>query len=383
MKILAIDTSCDDTCVAIVEIKNKKIKVLNNIVSSQVKIHKKYGGVFPFLAKREHQKNLLPILKFSLKKSKLLLKNKKANRKIENLEKIISRENFLNEKLEKFLKEYKVPKIDLICVTEGPGLEPCLWTGINFAKILALFWKKPILGINHLEGHIFANFTKKFQILNTKSKIFPAVALIVSGGHTELVLIKNIKKYNLLGETLDDAAGECLDKVAKMINLPYPGGPEIEKIAKKGNPIAYNFPRPMLKSKDFNFSFSGLKTAILYTIKKIPKSKIKKEKKDIAASAQQAVIDTLIEKTIRAAIENKAKTIILGGGVAANQKLKYDFKKEIKKRNLKIGLIYPSKKLCTDNALMIAVVGFFHKKKAFPPEIKNLNKIKANPNLNF
>lgn len=186
-----------------------------------------------------------------------------------------------------------------------------------------------------------------------------------------------------MGETLDDAAGECLDKVAKMINLPYPGGPEIEKIAKKGNPIAYNFPRPMLKSKDFNFSFSGLKTAILYTIKKIPKSKIKKEKKDIAASAQQAVIDTLIEKTIRAAIENKAKTIILGGGVAANQKLKYDFKKEIKKRNLKIGLIYPSKKLCTDNALMIAVVGFFHKKKAFPPEIKNLNKIKANPNLNF
>lgn len=389
MRILAIDTSCDDTCISVLKIEKSKLEILSEAVSSQVKIHKKYGGVFPFLAKREHQKNLLPVLKKVLKKAKFLKKEKSSPEINQNfLKKFLSRDPILLNETKLFLENYKNPNIDLIAVTQGPGLEPCLWTGINFAKTIAFYWQKPIIPINHLEGHIFAILPKifppslNFKIKNIK-KMFPALALIVSGGHTELILIKNIGKYQLLGETLDDAAGECLDKVAKMLKLSYPGGPLIERLAKKGNPNAYKFPRPMIGSKDYNFSFSGLKTAILYSIKKLSQKKINLSKKDIAASAQEAVIDTLIKKTIKATKEKKPKTLIVGGGVSANQRLKLKFKKEIQKEKLKINLIFPSKEYSTDNAVMIAITAFLNKKNKIKPTEKNLLKIVAKPNLNF
>lgn len=398
MIILAIDTSCDETCIAIVEVAKGRFYTKSNVVSSQIKIHKKYGGVVPFLAKREHQKNLIPVLKESLKKAKILKKETKLKtNNFTKVKKILTKEENLLRNVYDFLIHYKNPLIDLIAVTKGPGLEPCLWTGINFAKALSFFWRKPIIPVNHLEGHIFANFLGKSQILNLKSQIFPAVALIASGGHTELVLVRRIKQYKLIGETLDDAAGECLDKIAKIINLPYPGGPEIEKIAKFGSKETYNFPRPMIWSKDYNFSFSGLKTSVLYLTKKLKNKDLKKikTKANISASAQQAVFDVLIVKTIKAVKEKNAKTILAGGGVMANKTLKRQFKLKIKKilgsqflvkkqKNQKINFLVPSKKLCTDNAAMIAVAAYFNKnKKIAQNNIRKIASIKADSNLNL
>ena len=337
MIILGIDTSCDDTSIGILRVKKKNFEILANIVSSQVKIHEKYGGVWPYLAKREHKKNLPIVLK-------------KALRKAEN------------------------PKIDLISVTKGPGLEPCLWEGINFAKSLAKEKNLPLVGINHIEAHILINFLKNLKIK------FPAVCLVVSGGHTILFLMGKFLKYKILGQTRDDAAGECFDKVARILGFSYPGGPKIEKLAKKKtgkSKLKIKFPRPMIHQKNYDFSFAGLKTAVLYDFKKRKKeirgSKIYKIL--VAREVQQSIIDVLIEKTFRATKFYKAKTILLGGGVVANEKLRREFKKRAKKSKVKI--LIPEKRFCTDNGLMIALTGFFHKEKA----TKNYDKIEAEANL--
>ncbi len=355
MKILAIDTSCDDTCVATLEIKNKKLEILSNIVSSQVKLHARYGGVYPFLAKREHQRNLPLVLK-------------------------------------KATKGINISKIDLIGVTVGPGLEPCLWQGVNFAKELAEKLKKPLIPVNHIEAHILANWllpinkNYKFQT----SKLFPAICLVVSGGHTQLILMKEIGKYRLIGETRDDAAGECLDKVARILGLGYPGGPAIAMQASKFNQITNNdkytsdellikLPRPMMYKKGYDFSFSGLKTAVLYDFKS-RSPKIRKSKEYIqkmAAEVQEAIIDVLIYKTIKAVKDYRAKSIILGGGVAANTKLRKQFQSAINNQKLAINFLVPPKNLCTDNAAMIATAAYFHRKE----EIKDLKKIKVDADL--
>jgi len=228
MIILSIETSCDDTAIAIVKVKGGKkpqFEILSNVVSSQIKIHRKYGGVYPTLAKREHQKNLVSVLILALEESKLL---KKSEGEFKNrlLEKILEREPILLKRTKTFLKKYIKPEVDLISVTIGPGLDPCLWTGVNFAKALGCSWDLPIVPVNHVEAHIFANFIQR------KSKVFfPALALIVSGGHTQLILMKEFGQYKILGETRDDAAGECFDKGAKILGLKYPGGPEIETLA--------------------------------------------------------------------------------------------------------------------------------------------------------
>src|SRR3989338_8471740 len=227
MRILAIETSCDETAIAILEVRSGKFEVRSNVVLSQIKTHKPFGGVVPNLAMREHRKNLPIILKRVLKEAKLPLGSLAS-------------------------------KLDAIAVTYGPGLEPALWEGINFAKDLAKKWRVPLVGVNHLEGHIYASW------LGGEPPKFPILALIVSGGHTELVLMKKHLNYKILGETRDDAAGEAFDKVARMLGLGYPGGPKIAKLAEKGKPKAISFPRPMINSKDFDFSFSGLKTAVLY-----------------------------------------------------------------------------------------------------------------------
>src|SRR4030042_964929 len=326
MLILAIETSCDDTCAAVIKIKkNRKFEILSNVVSSQVKLHTKYGGVFPSLAKREHQKNLPFVIK-------------------------------------KALKEAKNQKIDLLAITSGPGLEPCLWTGINFAKDLAETMKLPGVAINHIEAHILAN------IIDKKSKLhFPALCLVVSGGHTQIILMKGISQYKILGETRDDAAGECFDKTARILGLGYPGGPIISKTAKKlkKREMKIILPRPMIHQKNYDFSFSGLKTAVLYDFKKrsLKTKKSQQSIQEMCAEIQQTIIDVLIKKTLKAARDYKVKSVILSGGVAANNELSKQFQSAIKNQHLKIIISLPAKNLCTDNAAMVAAAGFFSQQK--------------------
>jgi len=343
MIILAIETSCDDTAIALIKVSGKKrprIKVLANIVSSQVEIHKEYGGIHPFLAKREHQKNLPLVFK-------------------------------------KAIKQAKNPKIDVVAVTIGPGLEPCLFTGFNFAKDLVKKLKATLVPINHIEAHIYANFLK-----SDFKNVFSAIALIVSGGNTKIILVKDIGKYKVLGETRDDAAGECFDKIARMLGLAYPGGPSIQKEASKFNTknpkIKIDLPRPMLNQKNYDFSFSGLKTAALYHFKsQKPKTRRSVEYiRSMAHELQQSIIDVLIYKTLKAAKEYNVKSIILGGGVSANKELRKQFKKNIKKELQDVNCFLPAIKHSTDNALMIALTAYYllkSKNKRWKKAIVNAN----------
>jgi len=369
MKILAIETSCDDTSIALIEARGKKrvsFNIPSNIVSSQIELHKKWGGVYPTLAKREHQKNLLPVLKKALKRSKLF-KSQKANLKQrKTLEKILEREPDLLKEFIRTLSKIKKPKIDAIAITQGPGLEPCLWVGINFARALAFIWNLPIIPVNHIEAHLYSSF------VNNKKIAFPAIALIVSGGHTQLILMKDFGKYKIIGETRDDAAGECLDKIARILGLEYPGGPIIEKRAKKSNYAT--LPRPMINTKDLDFSFSGLKTAALYEVKK-HKKKSKDYVYHMCYETQQAVIDVLIKKTLKAAKKYEAQTVILGGGVTTNKELRKQMKKAIQKEMPEVELNLPSPSFCTDNAAMIGIAAFFNQKKG------NWKNLKAEANL--
>jgi len=382
MKILSIETSCDDTGISIVKIpqnKKRNFKILSNLISSQIKIHKKYGGVFPMMAKREHQKNLVPLFEKAMAKAntlgkKLKIKNQNNIEKVEILKIILSREKQLSNKLIPFLQKYEKPDIDLIAVTEGPGLEPCLWVGINFAKALSFYWNIPVIPVNHIESHILVNY------LNNKTIQFPAICLIVSGGHTQLILMKKVGKYKIIGETRDDAAGECFDKAAKILGLDYPGGPIISKLAlmAKNQHFFIKLPRPMIGTKDYDFSFSGLKTSVLYNHAKQPK-RIRESKEYIAQMSteiQQAIIDVLIKKTVKAARNYKVKTIILGGGVSANKELKKQLKEKISQEIPVYNFLVPEPLLSTDNALMIAITGYFHKTKT-----KNWRKLIARANL--
>lgn len=318
MRILAIETSCDETALSIVECsggpKRPQFKVLKNVVNSQIELHREWGGVVPSLAKREHIANLPTLLK--------------------------------TLKLSKTAKE-----IDAIAVTVGPGLEPALWAGIVFAQELAKTLKKPLLGANHMEGHMYS------VLLNESPDIiqFPAIGLVVSGGHTILVKMESFAKWKNLGETRDDAAGEAFDKVARLLKLPYPGGPEISKLALEGDAKAIVFPRPMLKDPNYEFSFSGIKTSVLYYLRDNKKS----DKNDIAASFQQAVMDVLIKKTMRAAREFGAQTVFICGGVAANKELRKQLGADCKKWG--IAFAAPANEYNTDNAAMIAAAAYLAK----------------------
>lgn len=390
MKILAIETSCDETAIAIADFtppflqkkagqagskKKPSIKILSNIVSSQTKIHEKFGGVVPNLAKREHQKNLpltlLQVLKegrFSISKSKFLISKQIPKSKIQKIEKILEREPELLIRFKKFVLPLKPPPIDAIAVTYGPGLAPALWVGVNFAKALAYIWNKPLIPINHMAGHLYSAFLQKEGIADIK---FPALALLVSGGHTELVLARGHDKYKITGETLDDAAGEAFDKVARILGLKYPGGPGISRLAEKGNPNKYKLPSPMIGSKDYNFSFSGLKTAVLYFVRDHKNF----SKANLAASFQKAAVEVLVSKTMRAAKQYKVKTILLGGGVAANKLLREKLVEKIKKELPKTDYRLSMPNMTGDNALMIALAAYFTGKK------KAWNKVQADANL--
>jgi len=328
MVILGIESSCDETAAAIVE---NGTKILANIVTSSLVLHQKTGGVIPEIAAREQIKAIIPVIQTALQKARM-----------------------------------KPADLDAIAVTVGPGLVGSLLVGVETAKTLALVWQKPIVPANHLWGHIYANWLND----GPKPK-FPLVALIVSGGHTDLVLMYDHTKYKWLGGTLDDAAGEAFDKVARFLGFSYPGGPKIERVARGGNENAFALPRPLIGAKNFDFSFSGLKTAVIREFEKNPKL----AKKDLVASFQKAVVDVLVEKTIRAAEKFGVKTIVVGGGVAANFALRSQLTADVKR--LGITVRFPAIELCTDNGAVIASATFFNYKPV-PP-----SKIQANPSLHF
>lgn len=362
MRILAIETSCDDTGIAILEVQGDNtpvFKVLSNIVSSQ-QIHANYGGVFPIMAKREHQTNLVPVLIQSLKEAGLLQEKPSSlnEKELDLVKKILEKESGLYEFTKVFLETHEKPDVNYIVVTHGPGLEPCLWVGVNFAKALSAIWNIPVIPVNHIEAHILVNQ------LNADIE-FPALSLVVSGGHTQLILVKDIGSYEIIGETKDDAAGECFDKAARILDLGYPGGPIISKIAAEISESSIKMPRPMIHSKDYNFSFSGLKTAVLYKIRDTDPKTIKNPEfiQEMCFAVQDAICDVLVKKTLQAAKDHNVKTIILGGGVSANSELRKQFELNVKGQLSNVKMIFPEPKLSTDNGLMIAVAGYFNRNK--------------------
>lgn len=358
MRILGIETSCDETAAAIVETTNEAlhVRLLSNIVRSQINLHAQYGGVVPNLAKREHERLLSTIVLEALAKASITPIPAGAISDGANLAHLFERNQVLWETFQRDILPLEKPDVDLIAVTNGPGLEPALWVGVTFARALALHWNIPIVGVDHMEGHISANFIEQENTDHLSDASFPILALTISGGHTQLVLMRESLRYELLGETVDDAAGEAFDKVARMLGLPYPGGPSIAKAATEGNPSAFDLPRPMAHSGDYNFSFSGLKTAVRYILDDMDEVTRAKATADMAASFQQAVIDTVVTKTVRAANEYGVATVVLAGGVAANTSLREQLGEAVQK---KTGASYrvPAITLATDNAAMIAARG--------------------------
>lgn len=318
MNILAIESSCDETSTAVLE----NSVVLSNVISTQF-FHKKFGGVIPELASRAHLRTIVNLTKEALKQA-----GKTIN------------------------------EIDAIAVTKEPGLIGALVVGSNFAKGLALRYNMPIVPINHIEGHLYSGgIDKQLE--------FPYVSLVVSGGHTAIFYVKSYNEYEIMGLTKDDAAGEAFDKTAKLLGLPYPGGPYIDKLAERGNPQAFEFPRAMINSNDYNFSFSGLKTSVRYYIaKNFPEGIPEHLLADFAASIQAAIVDVLVVKTIKAALEKSVSTVVIAGGVSANSELRNKLAKAAAKHRIKS--VVPEFNYCMDNAAMI---GFLAQKK-----IKDTNK---------
>jgi N6-L-threonylcarbamoyladenine synthase len=320
MLVLAIETSCDDTGAAVV-LNGRKI--LSNVVSSQVSIHQKYGGVVPELASRRHIESIVPIVTEALEMGKVTLRD-----------------------------------IDGISVTQGPGLVGSLLVGLSFAKSLSFVTRLPFVGVNHIEAHLSAIF------LEEKPPKFPFIGLVVSGGHTSLFRVDGFGKYKRLGQTRDDAAGEAFDKVAKLLSLGYPGGPVIDELSKLSNPKAVRFPRPTLGKNSLDFSFSGLKTAVVNYVKSHPEPAggySEELIRDIVSSFQEAVVDVLVKKTLQAAQHQGLRRIVLSGGVAANRRLRERIKEEASQQKVKVYI--PSPSFCTDNAAMVGVVGYEYLKR--------------------
>lgn len=334
MRILAIETSCDETSIAIIEGQGEQVKPEVFVVRSQIETHEAFGGVVPEVAAREHLAHLLFMLR------------EKVNSKGEG--------------------------IDVVAVTAGPGLAPALRVGVEVAKTLAWSWKKPLVSVCHLEGHIYASW------LGDGRPEFPGLALIVSGGHTELVLMHGHGQFERLGETIDDAAGEAFDKVAKMLGLGYPGGPAVARLAEKGNRRAFDFPRAML-DKGLEFSFAGLKTSVLYLLRKNEEKLADEQfKADVAASFQEAVVDVLIKKTARAIDTHTPKSVILAGGVAANLELRQRLQQLGVEKG--VAVFVPPFTYSLDNAAMIGVAGYF---RAKAEQFADPLTLKADPNMDI
>lgn len=372
IRILSIETSCDETGVSIVEYdeNSNKYTVLADSLNSQIEIHKEFGGVFPMAAKREHGNNLTKLLTSCLEKT---VSSNESSIDTKNIDfQLISRENELSEKLKNELENknsllLKIPNIDYIAVTRGPGLEPALWVGLSFAKFLSTLWQKPLLPINHMEGHISS------VLMESVIVEFPSLALLISGGHTELVDVENWGKYNIIGKTRDDAVGEAYDKVARILNLSYPGGPLIAAKAQdlrkrflesdiqiQKDKLLIKLPRPMIHSQDLDLSFSGLKTAVLYMVRDLKKNQVNEELSEdivdyIAHEFENSVSEVLISKLNFAnkSQNTKYKNLIVAGGVISNEFLKENINTWCNKNN--INFLKPEKSLATDNAVMIAL----------------------------
>jgi N6-L-threonylcarbamoyladenine synthase len=394
MRILGIETSCDETAVCLLEARGDPpaggrsdfhYTVLGNALLSQAALHAQYGGVFPNLAKREHAKNLVPMLEKCLHEAgQLNVRPTRSN--IADLSNVLEREPELLEQLVPFLQTYEQPPIDAIAVTAGPGLEPALWVGINFAKALGMVWSAsrriPIVAVNHMEGHILMSM---MEVVSPSSGIlrgfeYPVLALLISGGHTELVISREFGHYELVGQTRDDAVGEAFDKVARLLGLGYPGGPEISHLAREARevalPRAYELPRPMLHEDNLDFSFSGLKTAVRRLVEANPPTE--EMKKQLAREFEDAVADVLVEKTLRAIDAHGVNTVVVGGGVSANQHIRDRLAEALAQEGGIAKLLVPPPDLATDNALMIALAGYFH---AHNRDFVNPDMLQASGNL--
>ena len=328
--ILGIESSCDETAASVV--KNGR-EVLSNIISSQIVIHRKFGGVVPEIASRKHIENVMPVIDAALQEAQVGL-----------------------------------DQIDAVAVTYGPGLVGALLVGLSAAKSLAWASNKPLIGVNHLEGHVFANFLADPELEP------PFMALVVSGGHTALLKVTGYNSFEMLGQTRDDAAGEAFDKIARIMGLPYPGGPEIEKLALGGNPLAINFPVAKLDAP-YEFSFSGVKSAVINYVHNQEQAKREINRADVAASFQHAVVDALVQKAVHAMQETGLKKIVLAGGVSANKTLQNTLAEAVEKVGAK--LVHPTPILCTDNAVMIACRGYF----MYQAGMRSPLDLNANPSL--
>lgn len=364
MKVLGIETSCDETAVCLIEGTGSfgpefTFKILGNALSSQADLHAQYGGVFPNLAKREHGRALVPLLEQVLKEAGMLKSGKTAFNEIRLCELLEREEELLALLLDHFTKHAK-PDIDAIAVTYGPGLEPALWVGVNFARALSLFWNVPLVAVNHMEGHILLSMTEKGWLAEHE---FPLLALLISGGHTELVVSKEFGSYTVVGQTRDDAAGEAFDKVARMLGLPYPGGPEISKLASEARAKSLQteekLTRPMLHDDSFDFSFSGLKTAMRKRVEALSDPSLE-DKQKLAREFEDTVADVLVEKTLRAIDRFGINTVVVGGGVSANTYIRSRLAEALAEEGNVAKLLVPPPELATDNALMIALAGYFH-----------------------
>lgn len=390
MKILAIETSCDETAVSILsgvgDESGATFEVLGNALLSQIDIHREFGGVFPAVAKREHAKNLVPVLAASLEEAELMHEDRQVLPEdvCARITALLEREPELADALFSFLNETEAPDIDVIAVTNGPGLAPALWVGVNLARALAIAWNKPLVGVNHMEGHLLSALVtpKSEREFSMEPLAFPVLGLLISGGHTELVCMQDWLSYELVGHTKDDAVGEAYDKVARMLGLPYPGGPEISKLAEtareRGNTEIPALPRPMLKDDTLDFSFSGLKTAVLYRIKDRVLSLTEKE--ELAHAFEEAVSDVLYGKTVRALEKTGARTLVLGGGVSANTHLRRVFAERLSTEYPDVRLSLPEIRFTTDNAIMIAIAGFYRARRGQYVEPDDLQ---ANGNLSL
>lgn len=410
LTVLAIETSCDETAIALMRINTNEhdspiFSVLGNTVASQIALHQEYGGVFPAMAKREHAKNIPQVLLDTLTQAGFIEKTESQEitpAQKEKIEKILEREEGLTDFFINTLSTVTKPAIDAIAVTYGPGLEPALWVGISFAKALSILWDIPLVPVNHMEGHALSILVQEsaeskndvWKKYSTAEIAFPSIALLISGGHTELVLIKDIGEYTVIGKTRDDAVGEAFDKVARMLGLPYPGGPEISKYAAIAREKTTEqedkiiLPRPMLHSGDFDFSFSGIKTSVLYKLRDERAANPEKEFvlsderiQEYARAFEDAITDVLVSKTLRAVEVHGAHSLIVGGGVAANTFIRKTLTEKIETDSLNIQTYFPEKEVATDNAIMIGIVSYFNilAEKIVSPN--NVDSVRANGNL--
>ncbi|HVT75194.1 MAG TPA: tRNA (adenosine(37)-N6)-threonylcarbamoyltransferase complex transferase subunit TsaD [Candidatus Paceibacterota bacterium] len=388
LKILGIETSCDETAVSLIEVDSGSgaVRVLGNTVHSQIDVHASYGGVFPTLAKREHEKNLIPVLMETLEEADALKKTSSASVDLSILT-LLDREPELKEAFSQAIPSIARPDIDYIAVTVGPGLEPALWVGINFARALAAIWNVPLVPCNHMEGHILTALIEKapagvktgdaFKLVD-RDVSYPALSLLISGGHTQIILMDKVGSYKIVGETLDDAVGECFDKTARVLGLPYPGGPKISMLAGQARAedikLATPLPRPMIASDSPDFSFSGLKTAVLYAVKKETGMTPDLEKA-YAREIEDAITDVIIAKMKKAIETYAAGTIVIGGGVIANAHIRDTLERLA--NECSIGILLPRTDHSTDNALMIALAGYMNREKALDPKSEATKALKA------